>query len=62
MKVIVRASVLTLVFAGALASAFVPRTHASSAKATTNVMAVSAAFPFPSCPPNDPKGCGILLK
>lgn len=62
MKVIVRASVLTLVFAGALASAFVPNTNASSAKATTNVMAVSAAFPFPVCPPNAPNGCGIPLK
>lgn len=62
MKSIVRVSVLTLAFAGALAGAFTTNSSNNNAKVTPNVMAVSAAFPIPFCPPNAPNGCGIPLK
>lgn len=62
MKALARVSVLTLVFAGALAAAFTSNTPNNSAKSAPNVMAVSAAFPIPFCPPNSPNGCGMPLK
>ena len=56
MKTLIRASVVALVFAGAVASAFTPKVqnHAVLA-ASHNNLAISSAVPIPSCNPHD--GC-----
>ena len=55
MKVIVRSLVIALALTGAIATTCA---NASSAKATVSVAKTSAA-PVPTCPPDDPNGCGI---
>ena len=56
-KLLVRASVFTLVLAGVVASSLTPKTHASTA-VTRNSMVVASALPVPSCDPGT-TGCGI---
>ncbi len=53
MKNLVRAFVAALVLTGTFATAH----SASTGSAVTNASA--SALPRPSCPPNDPNGCGI---
>ena len=56
MKILVRALVLALAITGAFAS-----THANASSATVQaVPAKTSAMPIPTCPPDDPDGCGIL--
>ena len=55
MKVIVRSLVVALAVTGAIATTY---SNASSAKATVKVSKTSAV-PVPTCPPDDPNGCGI---
>ncbi len=55
MKIIVRSLVLALAVTGAIATTYA---NASSANATASISKTSAA-PIPSCPLNDPNGCGI---
>jgi len=55
MKIIVRCLVLALAVTGAIAST---TASASSAKTTVTISKTSAA-PVPTCPPDDPNGCGI---
>jgi len=55
MKIIVRSLVIALALTGAIATTYA---NASSAKATVSVAKTSAA-PVPTCPPDDPNGCGI---
>jgi hypothetical protein len=57
MKHIVRASVLTLAFAGAAAGVLA----AHSAKAQTSIMTVQtvSALPVPNCNPGTNNGCDI---
>ena len=55
MKNIVRAFVIALALTGAFAS-----THANASSAATTVsISKTSAMPIPSCPLNDPNGCGI---
>ncbi len=54
MKNIVRALALALVATGAVASA-----HTTSASAKVNASSRTGALPVPTCPWNDPTGCGI---
>ena len=56
-KLMIRVSVITLVLAGAAASAFTPKTHAANATvvAVHNTLVVSSAIPIPSCNPDG--GC-----
>jgi hypothetical protein len=55
MKFFVRAFVAALVLSGAIAT-----THATmtTAKTSTKTLGMLSAGPLPSCPPNDPNGCG----
>jgi hypothetical protein len=55
MKFFVRALVIALALTGAVATT---HANASSAKAQANLSKTSA-FPVPTCPPDDPNGCGI---
>lgn len=55
MKNLVRAFVVALALTGAVASAHTGSVSASA----TPVLTKSSAMPIPSCPPNDPNGCGI---
>ena len=55
MKVIVRSLVVALAVTGAIATTY---SNASSAKATVKNSKTSA-IPVPTCPPDDPNGCGI---
>jgi hypothetical protein len=59
MKLIIRASVLSLVFAGLAAGAFTQRATAfTTASTTPNYnLVISNRMPVPSCTPN--QGCGI---
>jgi hypothetical protein len=59
MKLAVRASVLSLVFAGFVASAFTPKATAftTAFSPTNHNMVISNAMPVPSCEPN--QGCGV---
>jgi hypothetical protein len=55
MKHIVRAFVVALVLTGAVAS-----TQTSSASTKTKVTAArTSMLPVPTCPPDDPNGCGM---
>jgi hypothetical protein len=55
MKNIVRAFVIALALTGAFAS-----THANASSATVQAsLSKTSAMPIPSCPLNDPNGCGI---
>jgi hypothetical protein len=54
MKNIVRIAAIALVAAGA----FVGNSQASKSVASHTV-AMHSAAPVPTCPPNDPNGCGI---
>ena len=56
MKILVRASIFSVVFAGFVASAFTtkPTTHVTA----NHSFVVSHAMPVPNCPPGD-GGCGI---
>jgi hypothetical protein len=54
MKNFVRALALALVATGAVASI-----HLNSASAQTTVAPRSSVLPIPTCPPDDPTGCGI---
>ena len=56
MKFFVRTLVVALALTGAIASTH--SANASSASATA-VSAKTSAFPVPTCPPDDPDGCGI---
>jgi len=55
MKLIVRASVLSLVFAGAFASSFTPKT-AVTPNANHSII-VASALPVPTCTPD--QSCGL---
>jgi hypothetical protein len=55
MKVIVRSLVVALAVTGAIATTY---SNAAPAKATVKV-AKTSAIPVPTCPPDDPNGCGI---
>lgn len=55
MKIIVRTLVVVLALTGAIATSYA---NASSAKTTVNISKTSA-MPVPTCPPDDPNGCGI---
>jgi hypothetical protein len=61
MKLVVRASVLSLVFAGFAASAFTPKATAFTAAfaPANHSMVVSNAMPVPSCNPGAGEGCGM---
>jgi hypothetical protein len=55
MKIALRAFVVVLALTGAAAS-----TQIASTSAQTKVSAArTSAMPIPSCPPDDPAGCGI---
>ena len=55
MKNIVRAFVLTLALTGMFAS-----THTNASVTTASAtLSKTSAMPVPSCPYNDPNGCGI---
>jgi hypothetical protein len=55
MKLFIRTLVVALALTGAIAS-----THANASSASaTAVSAKTSAFPVPTCPPDDPDGCGI---
>lgn len=54
MKNIVRAFVVALVLTGSAATAYTANSGAIVTKATT-----VSAMPKPTCPPDDPNGCGI---
>jgi hypothetical protein len=54
MKNFVRALVLALVATGAIASI-----HSNSAVAQANLAPRASALPIPTCPPDDPSGCGM---
>ena len=54
MKIIVRAFVLSLFVTGAVASM-----HINTSPAAATLSTRSSAMPVPSCPPDDPNGCGI---
>jgi hypothetical protein len=55
MKVIVRSLVVALAVTGAIATTY---SNASSSKATVKI-AKTSAMPVPTCPPDDPNGCGL---
>ena len=55
MKIIARSLVIALAVSGAIATSYA---NASSSKATVSV-AKTSAMPVPTCPPDDPNGCGI---
>ncbi len=55
MKIIVRCLVIALALTGAIATT---SAKASSARTTVNISKTSAV-PVPTCPPDDPNGCGI---
>jgi hypothetical protein len=55
MKLFIRAFVLVLVLTGAAASSYAT---GSSTSAKVSI-AKTSAFPVPTCPPDDPDGCGI---
>jgi hypothetical protein len=54
MKIAVRALVIALALTGAVATA-----HANASSSTTPVLTKSSAAPIPTCPLNDPNGCGF---
>ncbi len=54
MKNFVRVLALALVATGAVASI-----HTSGASAQATVSPRSSMLPIPTCPPDDPSGCGI---
>ena len=54
MKLMVRISIVALVFAGAAASAFTPKTQ-NGLFASHNSLVISSNLPIPSCAPGD--GC-----
>jgi hypothetical protein len=54
MKIIVRTFVIALALTGAVATV-----HANGSTAATVNAGKTSAWPVPSCPPNDPNGCGI---
>ncbi len=57
MKNMIRAAVVVLALTGASASFHV---SAGAQQPSTRVVAAKAsAFPVPTCPPDDPNGCGI---
>lgn len=56
MKIIVRSLVIALALTGAIATTCA---NASAAKTTVSIAKTTAA-PTPTCPPNDPHGCGIF--
>jgi len=55
MKIIIRSLVLALAVTGAIATTFA---NASSTKTTASISKTSA-YPVPTCPLDDPTGCGI---
>lgn len=55
MKIIVRCLVIALALTGAIATT---SAKVSSARTTVNISKTSAV-PVPTCPPDDPDGCGI---
>ena len=56
MKIIVRSLVIALAVTGAIATTCA---NASPAKAAVSISKTSAV-PVPTCPPDDPNGCGIF--
>ena len=56
MKTIVRAFVVALALTGFAASTQIPTAAKTSSKVT---IAKTSAVPVPSCPPDDPNGCGM---
>jgi hypothetical protein len=54
MKLFVRAFALSLVVTGAVASM-----NTGNAATSTTLVSRSSAMPVPTCPPDDPNGCGI---
>ncbi len=56
MKLLVRASVITLALAGFVASSYSQQKHVAT---PVSHQAVSATMPAPACSPNDPSGCGL---
>lgn len=55
MKIFVRSLVIALALTGAIAT-----TYAKAPSATAKVsVSKTSAIPIPSCPPDDPNGCGI---
>ena len=54
MKNVVRVLALSLVVTGALVS-----NHVNSGLSVSSVSPRTSALPVPTCPPDDPKGCGI---
>jgi hypothetical protein len=57
MKLIVHATIFSVVFAGFVASALTTK-HVSSMPANRSLI-ISSAMPVPNCPPHSPTGCGI---
>ena len=58
MKLMIRAFVVALVLTGAAASSHI----SASAQSNKTVLAKSSALPIPTCPPDDPTGCGNPLR
>ncbi len=56
MKIAIRAFVIALTLTGAAASAHISAVAQSSPSKVT--MSKASAFPIPTCPPDDPTGCG----
>jgi hypothetical protein len=54
MKIIVRSLVIALAVSGAIAT-----TYSNAAPAKATITAKTSAMPIPSCPPDDPNGCGL---
>jgi hypothetical protein len=54
MKYFVRAFVVALVLTGAVAS-----TSAATKQPSVKKIGMNTATPTPTCPPNDPNGCGM---
>lgn len=52
MKIIVRVSVVALVFAGAFANSFIPKTAQAAPSVSLSSMMVSSALPVPTCEPS----------
>ncbi|RXH58666.1 hypothetical protein [Granulicella sibirica] len=57
MKIAIRAFVVVLALTGAAASTHISTAQQHTAKPLTTK---SSAFPIPTCPPDDPNGCGIM--
>jgi hypothetical protein len=56
MKLLIRAFVVVLVLSGVAATTYA---NGSSSSAQASI-AKTSAWPVPTCPPDDPEGCGIV--